>query len=86
MDQDRLQQLLSAAPPQPRRGVCLTEEARRDPEEVLASWCGRKASRATIAGRPGWERVRAVVDDQLHEVKSAVILQPGPGGRSWKRS
>jgi iron complex transport system substrate-binding protein len=58
------------------------EVARRDPEAVLASWCGRKASRATIAGRPGWERVRAVVDDQLYEVKSALILQPGPAALS----
>jgi iron complex transport system substrate-binding protein len=45
---------------------------------VIASWCGRKARRERIAGRPGWDRVRAVQDDQLYEVKSAVILQPGP--------
>ena len=54
------------------------EVARRDPELVVASWCGKKASRARIAGRPGWERVAAVRDDQLYEVKSAIILQPGP--------
>jgi iron complex transport system substrate-binding protein len=54
------------------------EVARRDPELVIASWCGKKATRARIVGRPGWERVRAVVEDQLYEVKSAVILQPGP--------
>lgn len=58
------------------------EVARRDPEAVVASWCGRKANRATIASRPGWERVRAVVEDQLYEVKSAVILQPGPAALS----
>ncbi len=54
------------------------EVARRDPELVIASWCGKKATRARIVGRPGWERVRAVVEDQLYEVKSTVILQPGP--------
>lgn len=54
------------------------EVARRDPEIAIASWCGKKASRARIAGRPGWGRVRAVVHDRLYEVKSAVILQPGP--------
>jgi iron complex transport system substrate-binding protein len=54
------------------------EVARRDPELVVASWCGKKASRARIAGRPGWDRVRAVVQDHLYEVESAVILQPGP--------
>jgi iron complex transport system substrate-binding protein len=54
------------------------EVARRDPELVVASWCGKRAVRARIAGRAGWERVRAVVDDQLYEVKSSLILQPGP--------
>jgi len=54
------------------------EIARRDPEVVIASWCGRKASRARIAARPGWTNVRAVRDDQLYEVKSSLILQPGP--------
>ncbi|OJH41971.1 cobalamin-binding protein [Cystobacter ferrugineus] len=54
------------------------EVARRDPEGVIASWCGRKAKRDKIVSRPGWERVTAVVEDQLYEVKSPIILQPGP--------
>ncbi|MBZ4330446.1 cobalamin-binding protein [Corallococcus interemptor] len=54
------------------------EVARRDPEGVIASWCGRKAKREKIASRPGWAGVRAVVDDQLYEVRSSYILQPGP--------
>lgn len=54
------------------------EIARRNPEVVIASWCGRKASRAKILARPGWDQVRAVADDQLYEVKSSIILQPGP--------
>jgi iron complex transport system substrate-binding protein len=54
------------------------EVARRDPEAVIASWCGRKAKREKIISRPGWATVRAVVDDQLYEVKSSFILQPGP--------
>ena len=52
--------------------------AARDPEVIIASWCGRKAKRAKIIGRPGWESVSAVKSDQLYEVKSAFILQPGP--------
>jgi iron complex transport system substrate-binding protein len=62
------------------KGRIVTPElvAERDPELVVASWCGKKAVRSRIAGRAGWERVRAVVDDQLYEVKSTVILQPGP--------
>jgi iron complex transport system substrate-binding protein len=58
------------------------EVARRDPECVVASWCGKKARRDRIAGRPGWDSVRAVVDDQLYEIRSAEILQPGPGALS----
>ncbi|MBM4778365.1 MAG: cobalamin-binding protein [Archangiaceae bacterium] len=54
------------------------EIARRNPEVVIASWCGRKATREKIISRPGWASVRAVVDDQLYEVKSPFILQPGP--------
>jgi iron complex transport system substrate-binding protein len=54
------------------------EVARRDPEGVVASWCGRKAKPDKIRARPGWATVRAVLDDQLYEVKSPVILQPGP--------
>ena len=54
------------------------EVARRDPELVIASWCGKKAVRARIAGRSGWADVSAVRHDQLYEVKSTIILQPGP--------
>src|SRR5262249_51638761 len=61
-------------------GRIFTPEAigARNPEAVIASWCGRKASREKIIARPGWSEVRAVVDDQLYEVKSTLILQPGP--------
>lgn len=54
------------------------EAARRDPDVLIASWCGRKAQRARILARPGWDAVRAVRDDQLYEVKSTYVLQPGP--------
>lgn len=52
--------------------------ARRNPDVVIASWCGRKAKADKIRARPGWSDVRAVIDDQLYEVKSTIILQPGP--------
>ncbi|MFL5320008.1 MAG: cobalamin-binding protein [Myxococcaceae bacterium] len=54
------------------------EIARRDPELVIASWCGRKAKREKILARPGWSDVTAVREDQLYEIKSSYILQPGP--------
>jgi iron complex transport system substrate-binding protein len=52
--------------------------AQRDPEVVIASWCGRKVSEKTIRSRPGWDAVAAVRTDQIYEVKSTLILQPGP--------
>ena len=55
-----------------------TEVARRDPELIVASWCGKKVRKATIRGRLGWDLVAAVRDDRIFEVKSTYILQPGP--------
>ena len=48
------------------------EVARRNPEGVIASWCGRKAKREKIASRPGWAEVRAVVESvsSLAEVRA----------------
>jgi iron complex transport system substrate-binding protein len=54
------------------------EVARRDPELVVASWCGRKVSAEKIRARPGWASVTAVREDQIYEIKSTYILQPGP--------
>ena len=42
---------------------------------ILASWCGKKVVSARIAARPGWDAVRA---GRIAEIKSALILQPGP--------
>ncbi|ABC83794.1 cobalamin-binding protein [Anaeromyxobacter dehalogenans] len=60
------------------RIVAPEEVARRAPEAVVASWCGKKARREVIRARPGWADVPAVRDDQLYELRSAIILQPGP--------
>jgi iron complex transport system substrate-binding protein len=54
------------------------EVARRNPDVIFASWCGKKMKKATIVGRAGWDRVSAVRDDWIHEIKSTYILQPGP--------
>src|SRR5205814_4005828 len=60
------------------RVVDPAEVARRDPQVIFASWCGKKMKKAAIAGRPGWNQVRAVRDDRIFEIKSTYILQPGP--------
>lgn len=54
------------------------EVARRNPEVVFASWCGKKVKESTIRSRPGWDSVPAVKEDRIFEVKSTYILQPGP--------
>jgi len=50
----------------------------RAPEVMIASWCGKKFRPARVRERAGWEAVPAVRHGELHEVKSAEILQPGP--------
>jgi len=54
------------------------EVARRDPQVIFASWCGKKVKKATIQSRPGWNATSAVRDDRIFEIKSTYILQPGP--------
>ncbi len=54
------------------------EPARRQPDLVVGSWCGKKFRPEKVAARPGWSAVPAVRDGRLHEIKSCDILQPGP--------
>jgi iron complex transport system substrate-binding protein len=54
------------------------EVARRDPEVILASWCGKKVRKSVIRNRIGWTDVTAVATNRFFEVKSTYILQPGP--------
>ena len=48
------------------------------PDIVIASWCGKKFAPAKFAARPGFDAIPAVRTGFLREVKSALILQPGP--------
>src|SRR5580765_4040037 len=54
------------------------EVARRDPEVIFASWCGKKVQPSRIRNRAGWQTVSAVQHDRIFELKSTYILQPGP--------
>jgi iron complex transport system substrate-binding protein len=54
------------------------EPARRAPDLVIGSWCGKKFRPERVAARAGWADVPAVRHGRLHEIKSADILQPGP--------
>jgi len=50
----------------------------RDPEVILASWCGMKVSVDAIRARPAWENTSAVRNGHIYEIPSTCILQPGP--------
>src|SRR5947207_3012858 len=50
----------------------------RDPEIILASWCGKPVDTGSIAGRAGWERITAVKAGEIHAIEGADILSPGP--------
>jgi iron complex transport system substrate-binding protein len=56
----------------------LGEVPRRAPDLILGSWCGKKFQPGRVAARPGWQNVPAVRHGELHEIKSSIILQPGP--------
>jgi iron complex transport system substrate-binding protein len=55
-----------------------SEVVRRAPDIILGSWCGKKFRPEKVAARPGWDAIPAVRDGALHEIRSPLILQPGP--------
>ena len=74
------------------------EIVRRQPDIIIGSWCGKKFHPEQVAARPGWEAIPAVKHGQIFEIKSPLILQPGPAAltdgldaiagiiRDWKLS
>ncbi|MFG1397931.1 ABC transporter substrate-binding protein [Roseixanthobacter pseudopolyaromaticivorans] len=60
------------------RFVSEAEVIARAPDMVIGSWCGKKFNPARFAARPGFAELPAVRAGRLHEIKSSLILQPGP--------
>lgn len=54
------------------------EVIRRAPDIIIGSWCGKKFRAEKVASRVGWDAIPAVATENLYEIKSAEILQPGP--------
>lgn len=50
----------------------------RNPDIIIGSWCGKKFKPQKVQARKGWEEINAVKNHQLYEIKSEIILQPGP--------
>ena len=50
----------------------------RNPDVIIGSWCGKPFRPEEVRRRAGWGEVPAVRNDQIHEIDSSIILQPGP--------
>ena len=84
---DELVELAGGEPAFPRlreehsatgRVVTPAQVVAANPDVIIASWCGRKVGKEQIRGRENWSRIQAVRSDDIYEIKSTYILQPGP--------
>lgn len=50
----------------------------KNPDIIIGSWCGKKFNPEKVRARKGWENINAVKNNHLYEIKSEIILQPGP--------
>jgi iron complex transport system substrate-binding protein len=60
------------------RIVTAEEIISHQPDIIIGSWCGKKFRPEKVVARPGFERIPAVRNAALYEIKSPIILQPGP--------
>lgn len=58
------------------------EVIERNPDVILASWCGMKVNKEAICSRKGWDRIEAIREGRVYEIDSSHILQPGPASLS----
>jgi iron complex transport system substrate-binding protein len=54
------------------------EVIERNPDIIIASWCGKMVKKDKIKSREGWDKINAVRNNHIYEISSSVILQPGP--------
>ena len=60
------------------RVVAAEEVVAREPDLIIGSWCGKKLRPERVATRAGFDRIPAVQHQDIYEIKSTLILQPGP--------
>ena len=60
------------------RVVTVPEILARRPDLIIGSWCGKKFRPEKVAARVGFDQLPAVKNNAVHEIKSPLILQPGP--------
>ena len=62
----------------PERVVTFEQVIAAKPDIIIGSWCGKKFVPERVKARPGFGTIPAVQNDFMREIKSAIILQPGP--------
>jgi iron complex transport system substrate-binding protein len=60
------------------RVVTIDDVIAREPDLIIGSWCGKKFRPERVAARPGFQQIPAVQHQDMYEIKSSLILQPGP--------
>jgi iron complex transport system substrate-binding protein len=58
--------------------VTAEEVVAREPDLIIGSWCGKKFRPERVVARPGFAQLPAVQHQHLYQIKSSLILQPGP--------
>ncbi len=61
-----------------KRVVTSEQVISASPDVIIASWCGKKVRKEQILKREGWQTIPAVINSEIYEIKSPLILQPGP--------
>jgi len=60
------------------RVVTAEEVVAREPDLIIGSWCGKKFRPERVTARSGFQQIPAVLYQEVYEIKSSLILQPGP--------
>lgn len=59
--------------------IATTEQyIQSNPDLILGSWCGKMFKPEKVIEREGFDQITAVQHQQIIEIKSELILQPGP--------
>ncbi len=69
---------LRSFPDAKRRIVDPETVIERNPSIIIGSWCGKMFKKDQVRNRVGWQTIEAVRNNELHEIRSSIILQPGP--------
>ena len=60
------------------REIQWSDVIEKNPDVILASWCGKPVDIESIKKREGWDKISAIKNNRIHEIDSSIILQPGP--------